>query len=200
MTPDPVPDLFAGDSIRIMGRFSGTGTVTVRGKANGRAVSLPLTVDPAESESSVGQPIPLIWARSQIGDFMREMSVPVELRRSGLGNDTLENMITALGLRHSLVTQWTSFIAVSERVVNEEPGAAIDADVPLPKLKGVSDLAYPNAQRAQFTSPNASGGAAAVAFSGRATPEPAQIGGLLVLMGLLGAMLWRRSRRRTHVV
>ncbi len=200
VTPDPIPDLFAGDSIRIMGRFSGTGTVTVRGKANGRAVSLPLIVDPAEAESSVGQPIPLIWARSRIGDFMREMSVPVELRRSGLGNDTLENMITALGLRHSLVTQWTSFIAVSERVVNEEPGAAIDADVPLPKVKGVSDLAYPNAQRAQFTSPNASGGAAAVAFSGRATPEPAQIGGLLVLMGLLGAMLWRRSRRRTHAV
>ncbi len=198
VTPDPIPDLFEGDSIRVMGRFSGTGTVTVRGRVNGREVSLPLTLDPDRPDTTAGQAIPLIWARSRVGDFMREIVVPPALRRSGLDNDTLENMVTALGLRHSLVTQWTSFVAVSERVVNDEPGTAEDADVPVPMVEGVSDLAYPNAHRVQFNSPSSSGGNAAVAFSGGATPEPAQIASLLVLLVFLVAAFQLRLRRHVR--
>ena len=48
--------------------------------------------------------------------------------------------ITSLGLKYSLLTQYTSFIAVREEVRNTL-GSAKDVDQPLPLPLGVSDLA-----------------------------------------------------------
>ena len=48
--------------------------------------------------------------------------------------------ITSLGLKYNLLTQYTSFIAVREKVTNNQ-GSAEDVDQPLPLPIGVSDLA-----------------------------------------------------------
>jgi Ca-activated chloride channel homolog len=48
--------------------------------------------------------------------------------------------ITAIGLGYSLLTPYTSFVAVHEVVRNRE-GQADDVDQPLPLPIGVSDLA-----------------------------------------------------------
>ncbi|MGE3936713.1 MAG: VIT and VWA domain-containing protein [Rhodospirillaceae bacterium] len=185
VTPARIPDLFAGDSIRIQGRFTGAGrhVVKVAGKVNGRPATLATPVAlPAGASGEGTAAIPLIWARTRIADDMREMSVPPSLRTTRLSDEDLKSRVIALGLGHSLVTQWTSFVAVSRQAVNADPAAAHDESVPLPMVKGVQATAYPM---------RGSGG-----FSGGATPEPAQILGYAAIGFLLLAGLGRAALRR----
>jgi Ca-activated chloride channel family protein len=48
--------------------------------------------------------------------------------------------IQALGLKYNLLTKYTSFIAVREKIVNPS-GAADNVDQPLPLPVGISDMA-----------------------------------------------------------
>ena len=212
VTPALIPDLFEGDSIRLQGRFEAAGThlVKVSGRVNGRPALLPLQIDlPAETTGAAGEAIPLIWARSRIADHMHELMVPQGLRTSGLADTALKAAVTDLGLKFSLVTQWTSFVAVSERRVNADPASARDSNVPLPMVKGVEPSAYPNATRQPGLGGSrivpavpAAGGAFIEAralivpssqptFSGGAAPEPEQLAGLALVALLL---LWRLRR------
>jgi Ca-activated chloride channel family protein len=106
-----------------------------------------------------------VWARAQVKQLMLDMA------RQGQSAERVEK-ITQLGLDYSLMTQWTSFVAVEEKVVNEggrqqtimQPvempegvdydgvfGQAQDAAVPMPKSVGAlrfkamapPPLAYP---------------------------------------------------------
>ncbi|HUS54762.1 MAG TPA: VIT domain-containing protein [Thermohalobaculum sp.] len=204
VTPAFIPDLFDGDSIRVQGRIEGTAgqVVEVHGRVNGRPVSMPLQFAPSEAPVAGGKAIPFIWARSLVADGMRELMVPSELRLSGWSDEEIEKRVTGLGLANSLVTQWTSFIAASQQVVNTEPETAISADVPLPMVKGVTKEAYPpqpgtKAQlQPSFGQPTkAQVPGTMIAFSGGSTPEPAQILGLIMLLLTLGCALIGRNRR-----
>jgi Ca-activated chloride channel homolog len=200
VTPAIIPDLFDGDSIRILGRYDTAGShiVTLNGLVNGRKASLPLKIEAPQAGQEGSEAIPLQWARSVIADGMRELTTPPELRASGTANPAIEERLTKLGLDYSLVTQWTSFVAVSEKVVNPNPAAAAHSDVPLPMVKGVTELAYPEASQngAPAIAPQApSGGITITAFNGSATPEPAATAGLalLCLLLALGALQLRRG-------
>lgn len=186
VTPAIIPDLFAGDSLRVMGRFTGSreATVTVRGETNGRAASLPVRVRlsdaPTSAEASTSA-IPIVWARSQVSDLMRDYTGPSDLRTLGLDEAQIQERVTQLGLDFALVTDWTSFVAVSRRVVNANPGSAQNADVPLPMPAGVGPGAYGEMQMSSF------GGASA--------PEPSfyALMALLLLMAIF-AMRYRAQR------
>ena len=170
VTPAIIPDLFAGDSLRLMGRFNGSrqATVTIRGNANGRPARLPVRVTLSDAPSEGPSPIPIVWARGQVGDLMRDYTAPAQLRTSGLSQNELEARVTELGLEFALVTDWTSFVAVSRRVVNASPGAAVDADAPLPMPEGVRPGAYGE-------------GYMTAQFGGSSAPEP----GVMALLALL---------------
>ena len=73
-----------------------------------------------------------LWARSRIA----------ELSDYGARNPDADRIkdITSLGLKYSLLTQYTSFIAVREAVTNPF-GTAKNVDQPSPLPLGVSDLA-----------------------------------------------------------
>jgi Ca-activated chloride channel homolog len=212
MTPALVPDLFEGDSIRIQGRFETAGThlVKVSGKVNGRPAQLPLQIElPAGATGAATEAIPLIWARSRISDHMHELMVPPALRTSGLAETAVKAAVTDLGLKYSLVTQWTSFVAVSERRVNLDPASNRSADVPLPMVEGVKPSAYPDAARQPGLGGSriipaipAAGGQVIEArapvvpssqpsFTGGAAPEPEHLAGLALVAFLL---LWRLRR------
>jgi Ca-activated chloride channel homolog len=212
VTPALIPDLFEGDSIRIQGRFetAGTQVVKISGRVNGRPALLPLQIDlPKGPTDAATEAIPLIWARSRIADHMHELMVPQSLRASRQEDTALKAAVTDLGLKFSLVTQWTSFVAVSERKVNADPASARSADVPLPMVNGVEASAYPNAGRQAGLGASRivpAGGplieargpvvpSSQPAFSGGAAPEPEHLVGLGLIALLL---LWRlRGLSRT---
>jgi Ca-activated chloride channel family protein len=210
VTPALIPDLFEGDSIRIQGRFEAAGThvVKVSGRVNGRPALLPLQIDlPAETTNAAREAIPLIWARSRIADHMHELMVPPAMRASGQADTGLKAAVTDLGLKYALVTQWTSFVAVSERKLNADPASARSADVPLPMVKGVEPSAYPNAVSPAGLGPSRIVPAGSLievraplapssqpGFSGGATPEPGHLVGL-GLVALLLLWRWRRLSR-----
>jgi len=204
VTPALIPDLFEGDSIRIQGRFetAGTHVVKVSGRVNGRPALLPLEIDlPNGPADAAREAIPLIWARSRIADHMHELMVPQFLRASRQEDTALKAAVTDLGLKFSLATQWTSFVAVSERKVNADPASARSADVPLPMVKGVEPSAYPNAGLGASRIVPAGGPlieargpvvpSSQPAFSGGAAPEPEHLVGL----GLVALLLLWRLRR-----
>lgn len=182
VTPQVLPDLFAGDSLRLLGRivWPGTQPIRVSGRINGQRATLPLALNWAEDGATAqAEGLPLIWARGRIAEHMRELTLPVAQRPAGVSDDGLRQAVTKLGLDYALMTRWTSFIAVSQRVYNDRPDATRDATVPLPMVSGVTALAYPGRMGAQF--------------SGSSAPE-AEGGLLLALLLLLAHLLWRGRR------
>lgn len=158
VTPSRVPDLFAGGSVRVYARHNAKGPakITIRGRVQGREAAMPV---PLTLSSHAAEPaLPLIWARTRIADMERNVAVGEQAQRS-------DAEITKLGRAFSLQTKNTSFVAVSQRVVNET-GQGAEANVALPMVHGISPKAYPNA------------------FAGSSTPEPAAYLGMLVMAAL----------------
>lgn len=186
VTPALIPDLFAGDSIRIQGYIKGqeeqTHTIHINGQARGQKASLPLQIslNPAnDNEKKEGKTIALLWARSRIADYMRMLNTPFEVRYPKIMDDEIKDAIVKLGLDYSLMTKWTSFIAVSEKIVNKAPKQTKDKNIALPKVKGITKMAYKNN------------------FSGGSVPEPATTGAFLVLGGAgLSALRQKKKRNR----
>ena len=129
LTPDPLPDLFSGQPLVLLGRYSGggTATVTVTGRTAAGPFEQVVTVDlPAEAQDHPG--IGSLWARTTIKD--------IELRNHGGTNAALTDAMTAIALEHGIVTRRTSFVAVDTEISN--PGARNDrVDVPLETPEGV---------------------------------------------------------------
>lgn len=205
-TPRLLPDVFAGQSLRVAGRYKtgGRHEVTVSGSVNGRRVKMPLAVDLPERAAEDGpQAIALVWAREEIAELTRLLNIPEPLRPGGGNNEDLKEKITYLGLGFNLVTQWTAFVAVSEKAPADNL-IARDSQVPLPQVAGVSAPAYGQAQAAPAAvtatatrsySANSGGYSAShsgTSYSGSSTPEPATMSGL----ALLAAAGWAALRRR----
>ena len=135
--PDPgaMPDLFTARPLILKGRYvhGATGTITVRGKtAQGpfeRAVDVVLPKE--EPGHDVLAPL---WARERIAWLMDQDWLDAQ---KGQPQDDIKAEIIRLGLEFNLVTQYTSFVAVEERVVNED-GKIRTVEVPVEMTDGVS--------------------------------------------------------------
>ena len=190
VTPKIIPDLFSGDSIRIQGKYEGEGleTIQVKGKVRGKNGALPLQLnlpkDNYYDESTSA--IPLVWARSTISDYMRQINTPNAMKLTGLSDEQLQYKVTTLGLNYSLATKWTSFVAVSRRVVNPTPGITPNRKVPLPMVKGTTTNAYPTS--ISILGPD---------MAGNSTPEPATVMGLFIIgtAGFIALWIIRRKNR-----
>ncbi len=183
--PAQLPDLFAGQSVQIQGRYLGpaAGNLVLHGlSAGGEKVQFERWVEFTSSgaKPALGQ----TWARAKVQAAMHQFTAPQRLREraeSGglLTDEDLQAQVTELGLKHRLVTQWTAFVAVSKTLVNPEPGLAVDAQVPLARVAGVANSAYP-----------------AAAFTGYGTPEPSELASLLMLLLLAGIYFWVNGRSK----
>lgn len=172
-TPRLLPDLFAGERLRVLARFRKPGDyrVTVHGRIRGKAVALPFDLAlPAEAAGD--EALDVLWARGQVEDRMVDYLNPAA---DGAMRAALQAEVTRLGLEHRLVTQWTAFVAVARDVVNPDAAHTPTGDVPVAQVAGVTQAAYP---------PGTFG----------AAPEPATWLALGVLGGL--SALVRRRRRR----
>ncbi len=112
LTPARIPDLWRGQPITLHGRYrkGGKAHVTIRGRLGSEAYEMPvqLTLPENQPENAL---VATVWARARIKELMLDMA-------RGGQRDELEKRITDLGLEYRIMTQWTSFVAVEEKVVN----------------------------------------------------------------------------------
>jgi len=131
--PASIPDLFAQRPIVVTGKWQGprTGRLVLTG--HGGAADYQQEFDLLRSEpSEAAGALPILWARTRIG----------RLSDFGARNVDPEKKteITELGLKYSLLTAYTSFVAVHEEVRNPG-GQAQDVKQPLPLPQHVPNLA-----------------------------------------------------------
>lgn len=117
LAPHRFPDLWAHKPLIVHARYDapGEGRVVLRGYRQGKPWERTLDVElPGKSEAN--EPIASMWARARVNELLGR-----DLRglRSGQFNEAFEDEVVSIALSHHLLTPFTSFIAVEERVVNE---------------------------------------------------------------------------------
>ena len=131
--PGSFPDLLAQRPVVLFGKWRGnpTGTIELTGKTGRGDFVTRLDVSSVQPDEG-NRALRYLWARTRIA----------ELSDHGYGEvtDDAVKEITALGLKYNLLTRYTSFIAVREKVVNPN-GPADDVNQALPLPVGVSDMA-----------------------------------------------------------
>jgi Ca-activated chloride channel family protein len=131
--PSALPDLFAQRPLILFGKWRGSADGEIEVSGNGVAGRYSRTFRVAGSAPAVESgALRLLWARARIARLSDLAFGPVD--------SEVESQITALGLGYSLLTRYTSFVAVIEEARNTR-GEAKDVDQPLPLPQGVSALA-----------------------------------------------------------
>ncbi|MEM8839409.1 MAG: VIT and VWA domain-containing protein, partial [Pseudomonadota bacterium] len=176
-SPAKIPDLFAGGAVHVLARYekSGPHEIILNGLVNGKKASMPITINLAEestiTDGNSASAIPIVWARERIFDKNRDYTI------GGGVDGRLKEEITTLGLRYSLQTAFTSFVAVSEKIYNQDPASANNAQVPVSKVSRVSTKAYPTLN-----------------LSGSSTPEPETLLGIVMVALMMMLRFWRRLK------
>ena len=175
--PQQLPDVLAERPVIVFGKWrEHAGTTPPNLIVEGRAAHGPYTqtlpIDVAADGPGTGA-LRLLWARHRIAALSDEEALT--------GGEAQKAAITKLGLDYSLLTQYTSFIAV-DKVVRNPGGRGATANQPSPLPEGVSNLAV--------------GEASALGAAVSSTPEPETWAAMLVVLAVLGAQMARRQRRQ----
>jgi Ca-activated chloride channel homolog len=133
--PRVVPDVFTAGPIILKGRYRGApeGDLTVSGILRGQPWSQTVHVKfPAVAKE--GAAIPTLWAREKLEDLQSQDWMGAQ---SGSPDAGIKEQIVNLALDYRLMSQYTSFVAVEDRVVNVG-GKQRRVDVPVEMPEGVS--------------------------------------------------------------
>lgn len=165
--PLQLPDVLGGRPVVVFGKWRGEwrGQFVIEGRAaDGPYRQVLVASQDGKGPSALRQ----LWARQRIAALSDQEALEA-------GN-TQKAQITELGLTYSLLTQYTSFIAVDQRVRNPNPSQTQPVDQPSPLPEGVSNHA--------------------IGAEVPSTPEPGAIAALLVVIGIVIAGVWPSPRRR----
>lgn len=128
LEPARMPDLLAERPIVVTGRYRGDapGIIAIEGMTGTRPYRQEITLDPRNA-SPVLSGLRHLWARERIQRLLDEQA-----DGGGWGNPGAQQAefdqaaeITALGLEYSLLTPYTSFVAVDERVRTDEASTPV---------------------------------------------------------------------------
>lgn len=133
--PERVQDLFDAKPVVLRGRCKPgqSGELVIHGRVAGKAWSRTVKVDFPKDDSAHPR-LAQLWARSRVDHLMASDWNGL---RAGQVSEQLEQQITALGVEYRLLTQFTSFVAVEEVVVNDG-GQQRTVRVPVEMPEGVS--------------------------------------------------------------
>ena len=133
--PKAIPDLFSAGPIILRGRYTrpDEGDVTIRGILRGKPWSQTIHVNlpPVRNDGSA---IPTLWAREKIEHLQSEDWLGAQ---TGNSNPEIKQQIVNTALEYRLMSQYTSFVAVEQRIVNVG-GKQRTIDVPVEMPEGVS--------------------------------------------------------------
>ena len=132
--PESLPDVFASRPVVLFGKWRGErqGKLVLDGITGSGPHRMTLDLAQAEPKDD-NAALKYLWARSRI----QTLSDQSKLER----NDDRAQEVARLGLRYSLLTPYTSFVAVDKVVRNPSPADQESVNQPSPMPEGVSDLA-----------------------------------------------------------
>ncbi len=115
--PAEVSDVWAEKPLYFKGRYlaPGAGTITLTGFSAGKPYKQTLNVVFPEKQNS-NDVIKSIWARSKVDRLMAEDWLGAQ---KGSVNKALKDEIVKTAVDYHLMTQYTSFVAVEERIVTK---------------------------------------------------------------------------------
>jgi Ca-activated chloride channel family protein len=129
--PAKLGDLFSAKPVIVNGRYTkgGSGTIKLKGKLAGQDYvrEIPISLPETETANDV---LATLWARKRIDELSSEAL-------NGKNADEINKQITSLGLEFRLLTSFTSFVAVEERIVNTN-GTPSKVLVPIEIPEGVN--------------------------------------------------------------
>lgn len=168
--PRNLPDLLAQRPVIVFGKWRGEakGKLVLEGNAANGPLQLSMDINASRSTDTAA--LRHLWARHRIASLSDQESLE--------GGDAYAKAITNLGLQYSLLTQYTSFLAVDQVVRNTAPADSTSVNQPSPLPQGVENTAL----GAEVPS----------------TPEPATWGAMLVTLSVLAMLATRRRRARSH--
>ncbi len=125
--PSPLPDLFSGSQIIVVGRYraGGTATVTLTGIVNGKKQTFRYPEQAFTRQSTIldqQSAIPRLWATRKIGHLLNQV------RLNGPDQETIDQIVK-LSIRYGIVTPYTSYLvtedmplgaAEQQRIANEQ--------------------------------------------------------------------------------
>lgn len=166
--PARVPDLYVGEPLLVTAKLgSGSGRVALAGRVGSGEVaalsrwSESLSLSDAPSESGIGK----LWARRKIESLDDSLT-------AGTDPQQVRSEILQVALKHHLVSQHTSLVAVDVTPAGIDPSRCVSQLLPLNEPKGWGEQPLPGS------------------LPQTATPAPLLllVGALLVLTGVA---LWR---------
>ncbi|MGD8822403.1 MAG: VWA domain-containing protein, partial [Anaerolineales bacterium] len=109
--PEPLPDLFAGTQLVLVGRYHdwGGGPIILSGQVDGQTQTFTFE-DQTFTRSSGPDFLPRLWATRKIGYLLKQV------RLHGAEEELVEQIV-ALSVRYGIVTEYTSYLVT-------EPGMA----------------------------------------------------------------------------
>ncbi|MBK9205274.1 MAG: VWA domain-containing protein [Candidatus Obscuribacter sp.] len=134
--PKEVSDVWAERPLYFKGKYTApkAGTVTLTGFAQGKPYKQTIKVDFANQ--NLNNPgIPSLWARAKVDRLMSEDWFGAQ---QGTVNKEIKDEIVATALKHHIMTQYTSFVAV-DNSRKTDGDKATKTDVPIEMPDGVSE-------------------------------------------------------------
>lgn len=137
--PGRIPDLFAGQPVTVFGRYSGDpdGDIVLRAKARGKTVDLPVRFAVANAPDVEG--VSSMWARNKIDELL---AYPHRSNAYTPLSDGEKQAVIDVALQHRIMTEFTSFVAVDERVVTTPGGETKTIHQPLEIPQGTTHQGF----------------------------------------------------------
>lgn len=128
VVPAPLPDLFAGSQIVVVGRYKEGGQTEIRlsGKMNGTTQTFVFrdqffnpqgTLNPSPTQAV----IPRLWATRKIGHLL------TQIRLKGADRETIEQIVR-LSIRYGIMTPYTSYLVSEEQPIGSSEQARISGE------------------------------------------------------------------------
>jgi Ca-activated chloride channel family protein len=113
--PSPLPDLFKGEQLVLVGRYTGSGAsaAVIEGKVEGQSRKSSFDVS-FPREASDHEFIPRLWATRRVGYLLDEIRLHGE-------NAELKDEVTELARKYSIVTPYTAYLIVEDEKRREVP-------------------------------------------------------------------------------
>jgi len=138
--PISIPDMLAERPIIIFGKYKGKpmGKVTVSGISGQSEFTKTIDFSKIQPNKS-NEAIQYLWARNRIKllDYYDNKSYNSDT----IDQKFIQKQITDLGLKYSLMTKYTSFVAIDEDFKIDNKGKSVTVKQPLPLPENVLNLA-----------------------------------------------------------